>query len=71
MAKKNLDLDIDSPEKVPEVLRVTAQEYYETVGELQAAWGDKNAGKIWEDFAKILERAANSCDKALEKRFGK
>jgi hypothetical protein len=71
MNTKSLDLDVDSPEKVPGVLRAIANKYYESVIELQSAWQDKNAGKIWEDYARILERAANSCEKALNKRFGR
>jgi len=65
---KNLDLDVDAPEKVPNVLRAAAEQFYEAEGELSAAWGDPQAGKIWTDFARILERAADSMDKARQRR---
>jgi acyl-CoA reductase-like NAD-dependent aldehyde dehydrogenase len=61
----DLDLDVDTPEKVAEVLRRAAQRFYESAGELESAWQDKNAGKVWERMARILERAADSCEGAL------
>lgn len=60
--------DIADPSDVPQVLRLAADRWNESVGELQAAWGDKQAGKIWGDFARILERAADQCEKALNRR---
>jgi hypothetical protein len=38
--------------------RRAAEEYAESSSELQSAWQDKNAGKIWERIARELERAA-------------
>lgn len=68
---KKLDLsNVSSPDEVPEILRAAAQEYYDAESELQTAWQDRNAGKIWGDFARILERAAASMDGAIRKRFG-
>ena len=64
---KTLDLDQDVPENVPLVLREAAQSYDESASELASAWGDRNAGKVWEKFARILERAADSCDIAISK----
>jgi hypothetical protein len=61
---KNLDLDVDTPEKVAPLLRAAADAYYQTESELSSAWGDPNAGKIWTKIARILERAAISIDKA-------
>jgi hypothetical protein len=61
------DLDVDVPEKVPAVLRAVAQRYYESAADLQAAWQDKHAGRVWREFAQILERAAASCDRAVAK----
>jgi hypothetical protein len=60
--------DVATPEEVPVVLETVANHYRESVGELQGAWQDANAGKIWGDFAAVLDRAARSCRKALEKR---
>jgi len=60
---KNLDLDCDTPEKVAPILRAAAQAYYESNGELESAWQDKQAGKIWSKIARILEQAADKIDK--------
>lgn len=56
---KPTDLDVDSPEKVPGILRNAAQDYWQSVEELSASWQDKEAGKIWGRIAGILEVAAN------------
>ena len=61
-----LDLDVDSPEKLPGILRLAAQRFYESAGELEAAWQDKNAGKVWTRFARILERSADSCERVTQ-----
>ena len=58
-------LDVDAPDRVPAVLETIADRYRESVYELQAAWGDKS-GEIWGDFARILDRAADSCRTALK-----
>ena len=60
--------DVATPEEVAVVLETVANYYRESAGELQGAWQDANAGKIWGDFAAVLDRAARSCRKALEKR---
>ena len=61
-----MNLDVDAPEKVADVLRAAAQKYRESTSELQSAWQD-NGIVIWDRIAKILERAADSCDKAVTK----
>lgn len=61
------ELDVDAPEKVADVLRAAAEKYNESESELQASWGDSSAGKVWGAFARILERAADACDKAVDK----
>ena len=58
----DLDLDVDAPEKVANVLRRAADKYWESESELQSMWQDPRAGRIWREFAKILERAADQCD---------
>jgi len=65
MARKSLDLDVDSPEKVASILLSAAQDYYESAGELDAAWQDPGAGRPWIKIAKILERAAAQIERAL------
>ena len=65
------DLDQATPEDIARVLRNAAQRFYEARGELQSAWQDKQAGRVWSKLAKILERAAASCDAAtLNDRIG-
>lgn len=65
-----ISLDVATPEEVPDVLRRAADHYRESQGELSSAWQDENAGKVWADFATILDRAAQSCERAISKRLG-
>jgi hypothetical protein len=64
----NCNLDVDALEKVPVVLETVANHYRESASELAGAWQDAEAGKIWADFARILDRAAESCRKAIHRR---
>jgi hypothetical protein len=64
----NYNLDCDTPDDVPTVLESVAQHYRQSAAELQSAWTDPSAGKIWADFARILDRAAESCRKAMRNR---
>lgn len=61
----DLDLDVDAPDQVADVLRAAAQEYFEAEEELSSAWQDPQAGKVWTKIARILERAANQVDRAV------
>lgn len=47
-----------SPEDVPAVLQYAAEKMREQASELQSAWQDKNAGKVWDIIARELDRAA-------------
>jgi phage terminase small subunit len=58
-----MDLDVDSPDKVAERLRNTADAYYESANELASAWQDRSAGASWAKIARILESAADRIDK--------
>lgn len=60
-----VNLDVDAPEQVPALLHRAAQLYYDSEGELQSAWQDAKAGRVWREFAKILERAAWQCTRAI------
>ena len=60
--EKRLSLDVESPDQVATVLRAAAQAYYESQGELQAAWQDQQAGHDWSIIARELERAADRID---------
>jgi hypothetical protein len=64
------DLDVAGPEEVPAILEAVADHYRQSVVELSSAWQDGNAGKVWGDFATILDRAAESCRKAISRRLG-
>ena len=59
------DLDVDSPEKVIQVLRTTSQMYFDSASELQSAWQDKSAGKDWVMIGRILDTAADQIEKRL------
>lgn len=62
------NLDVETPDGVPIVLETVANFYRETQGELASIWQDPSAGLVWADFARILDRAAISCRKAMVKR---
>lgn len=61
----NLDLDVDSPEKVIPVLRRAIEAFYDSAVELESAWQDRSAGKPWIVIAKELEKAANNIEKKI------
>jgi hypothetical protein len=68
--KHGLDLDVDAPELVAQVLRNAAQSYHESSSELQSAWQDADVGKVWDALAKALETAAIRCEQAYNKYLG-
>jgi hypothetical protein len=63
----DLDLNVATPEEFPQVLRAAAEQFRVAHADLQAAWGDKQAGAIWAKFATLLERTAASADKLIER----
>lgn len=66
---KEYNLDVDAPEKVPEVLHRVADAYRDSQSTLQSDWQDKNAGKIWGKIATILEKAADQINKEIAKGY--
>ena len=60
-----MDLDVDSPEEVADVLDEAAQAYREGAAELEAAWQDKGAGRPWDIIARELEGCAERIRKKL------
>ena len=48
-----------SPNKIADVLRNAAQKMYEDARELEAAWQDSEAGRVWHRIARELDRTAN------------
>jgi hypothetical protein len=63
------DLDVAAPEQLAKVLRDTADKFRQSTLELQSAWQDPQAGRVWSEFARILERAADQSEKACDKYF--
>lgn len=61
--KNKYDLDVDSPDKVADVLRYTAEAFYDSAAELESTWQDKKSGNPWKKIALILEQAANKIEK--------
>jgi hypothetical protein len=57
------------PDHVPALLHKLATEYRESQAELQDAWQDPQAGRVWGELAKILERAADQAHAAVAKHF--
>ena len=66
---QSFDLDVHSPHLVPAVLRKAADAYRAATLDLQSTWQDESAGRVWTELAKILDRAADSADKAVTKFF--
>lgn len=62
-----IDLDVATPEEVPKVLREAVEKFYDSVGELESAWQDKKAGKVWGKIAAILDTTADKIEKIIEK----
>jgi hypothetical protein len=67
--RKSTDLaNCAAPEEVEVMLSRIANMFNESAAELSSAWQDNEAGKVWGDFARIMERAAEQCAKARAKR---
>jgi hypothetical protein len=66
----NYNLDVATPDEVPAILHAVAGHYRASASELASAWQDASAGSVWDDFAIILDRAADSCRKTISKRLG-
>lgn len=66
----SLDLNVASPEELPQVLRRAADAFRESHENLKVNWQDPNAGSVWAAFAQILDRAAGSAEKAIERCLG-
>jgi hypothetical protein len=65
--KTDLDLNVAAPEDLPKVLRYAADCYYESRGDLSAAWQDMEAGRIWLKLAKLLEATAVKAEEIIRK----
>lgn len=56
-----------APDGIPDVLRRAAEKMCEQAAELQAAWGDRRAGRPWMLIAKELDKTAFRIERLLEK----
>jgi hypothetical protein len=66
MTTQTTDLnDPAAPDGIPDVLRTAADKMREATTELQGAWQDKSAGKVWERIAKELERCATRVEQII------
>lgn len=63
----DLDLNVADPEEIPRVLRRAADTFRESREQLKLAWQDPAAGLVWAKLAVILDRAATSAEKAVER----
>ena len=64
-----IDINVSAPNQLSDVLRHAAQAFRESQVDLQACWSDESAGRVWTELAKILDRAADSADRAVKKHF--
>ena len=60
-----MDLAVDSPEAVADVLREAAEQYRESAAELESAWQEKAAGRPWTQIAGLLDGCADRIEKAV------
>ena len=62
--KRSQDLDVDSPDKIVDVLRNASEAAYEASNELESAWQEKEYN--WKMIGRELERAADKIEKNLK-----
>ena len=55
--------EASAPDEIGQILRNAAQACHEAANECTTAWQDKYAGRPWAKIARILEQAADKCDK--------
>lgn len=65
MARSKLDLDVDSPRRVSDVLWTAADRFNSDASELDSSWQSRSAGGPWRKIAKILEDAARKIERAV------
>ncbi len=54
---EKMNLDVNSPDKVPLVLAFVIDKYRQDAADLRSAWQDGNAGSEWNRIANVLEKA--------------
>jgi hypothetical protein len=69
VSKPDMNLDVDAPEKVADVLTAAATAYQVSAVELSAAWQDHQIPKIWTAIASELDLAAWKIEKLVKRRL--
>lgn len=58
---------LETPEDFCDLMAELSQLCGESESELQSAWTDPHAGRVWREFGKIADRAAASAQRAIDK----
>jgi hypothetical protein len=69
VSKPEMNLDVDAPEKVADVLTAAATAYQESAVELSSAWQDRCIPMIWAAIASEIDLAAWKIEKLVKQRF--
>ena len=64
-----LNLDVDAPDKVADVLNAAALAYQASAVELAASWQDRRVPMIWAEIAGELDIAAWKIGKIVKRRL--
>lgn len=64
-----LNLDVDSPDKVADILNAAASAYQASAIELSAVWQDRHIPMIWAEIAGELDIAAWKIAKIVKHRL--
>ena len=69
MSKSEMNLDVDTPDRVAGVLTGAATAYQASAVELCAAWQDRHIPMIWAAIASELDIAAWKIEKLVKQRL--
>jgi hypothetical protein len=64
-----LNLDVDTPDKVADVLTAAANAYQASAAELSAIWQDRHIPLIWAEIAGELDIASYRIAQIVKRRF--
>ena len=69
MSKPELNLDVDAPERVADVLRAAADMYQQGAEERIAAQPDDRTPVIWAGIAGLLDGTADAIERMIKRRL--
>jgi hypothetical protein len=69
VSKPEMNLDVDAPDKVADVLTAAATAYQVSAVELSAIWQDRKIPMIWAAIASELDLAAWKIDRIVKQRL--